>query len=72
MIEEHYLIWSFERDAWWRPARSGYTKELAAAGRYSPREARDICLDADRYTKEQMEVMVPEEAAAKFAEAMRL
>jgi hypothetical protein len=70
MSEERYLIWSFERGAWWRPARMGYTKELTEAGRYSPREAREIVLEANRYTKEQMEMMVPEEDGARFAEAM--
>jgi hypothetical protein len=70
MSLERYLIWSFERGAWWRPARRGYTKELAEAGRYPPQEARDIVFEANRYTKEQMEIMVPEGDGARFAEAM--
>jgi len=37
-----YVIWSFEHRAWWRPARAGYTEELAEAGRYNPVEAGEI------------------------------
>ena len=36
-----YLIWSWEHDAWWRPARRGYTEDVAEAGRYTEAEAAE-------------------------------
>jgi hypothetical protein len=36
------VIWSIEHDAWWGPGRRGYTRELAAAGRYTRQEALEI------------------------------
>ena len=42
-----YLIWSIEHDAWWRPGRMGYTRELAEAGRYDHDEARTILRQAN-------------------------
>jgi hypothetical protein len=41
-----YLIWSNEHGAWWGPGRMGYVKRVADAGRYSPREALEICIKA--------------------------
>ena len=38
----NYVIWSIEHDAWWRPAKWGYTTVLAEAGVYSEAEARQI------------------------------
>jgi len=45
-----YLIECVEHAAgdlrlWWKPERKGYTTLLADAGRYSLKEARDICGD---------------------------
>lgn len=37
-----WLIWSRDRNAWWRADRAGYTLELADAGRYSEAEVRAI------------------------------
>jgi hypothetical protein len=61
-----YLIWSFEHGGWWGPGGMGYTWEFSAAGRYSGAEAREIVLKANRYRKEQMEVMVSEADGVKF------
>lgn len=44
--DDEYLIWSHEHGAWWRPAESGYTVHVDAAGRYSRGEALAICHDA--------------------------
>ena len=41
-----YLIWSNEHGAWWGPDRCGYVARTADAGRYSPRQALQICTDA--------------------------
>jgi hypothetical protein len=47
MIEDDvYLIWSTERDAWWRAGRQGYTRDIREAGRYTHREAMIICAKA--------------------------
>jgi hypothetical protein len=43
---EPYLIWSHKHGAWWGPARCGYVRPLAQAGRYTRAEALDICTRA--------------------------
>jgi len=43
------VIWSEEHQAWWSPSRSGYTRSLADAGRYSAEEAQEIVTGANRY-----------------------
>lgn len=40
-----YLIWSNERGGWWKPARRGYTQNVAEAGRYDPDAAAAIVAD---------------------------
>lgn len=37
-----FLVWSWEHEAWWGPARCGYVREIGRAGRYSWDEAADI------------------------------
>lgn len=44
-----YLIWSEEHGAWWLPARTGYTRHLMNAGRYSEQEADEIVIDANEH-----------------------
>lgn len=41
-----WLIWSHEHDAWWKPARWGYTDRMSQAGQYAEDEARQICENA--------------------------
>lgn len=41
-----YVIWSNQRQMWWRPARRGYTRIVEVAGRYSYDEARMIVAEA--------------------------
>lgn len=41
-MSEEFLIWSHEHDAWWKPARRGYTDDVTDAGRYGEAEARGI------------------------------
>lgn len=34
-----YLIWSHQKNAWWRPGGRGYTTNLLEAGRFTEAEA---------------------------------
>lgn len=38
-----YLVWSNEHNAWWRGNRCGYTQHMDKAGRYTRKEAIQIC-----------------------------
>ncbi len=38
-----WLIWSNEHRAWWGPRRCGYPRDIAEAGRYTLKDARNIC-----------------------------
>lgn len=42
MPEDLFLIWSLEHTAWWAPDECGYTRVLAAAGRYRHGDALRI------------------------------
>lgn len=46
-MEKLYLIWSLEHNAWWRPARNGYTTSMKDAGIYTYSDAQNICIDAN-------------------------
>ncbi len=54
------LIWSYEHNAWWAPGERGYRDSVAAAGRYTPERAGQICAGAF-----PDEIMVPEKWAIK-------
>jgi hypothetical protein len=56
-----YLIWSIEHRGWWKASRFGYTTVTYDAGRFSEREARAICEQANAHAKpgEPEEIMVP-------------
>lgn len=41
-----YLIWSNQRQAWWRPGGAGYTLAIEEAGRYGTEWAQRIIRDA--------------------------
>lgn len=45
-MKNAYLIWSNEHCGWWKPGRSGYTREMKEAGLYSRDEALRICRQA--------------------------
>jgi hypothetical protein len=45
--EDVFVIWSFEHDAWWGPDRTGYTRDLSQAGRYTEADASLIMLRAN-------------------------
>lgn len=59
--EFHYVIWSFEHNAWWKSGHRGYSESYAEAGSYSYQEALKICHGANfgggRFVKN--EAMVP-------------
>ena len=42
-----YLIWSIERNMWWRQNRHGYTSQMIDAGQFSEPEAIKICNEAN-------------------------
>jgi hypothetical protein len=63
-MDEPFVIWSFEHDAWWRPKRWGYTRELAEAGVYSAEESRSIVARANLITVNEQ--AIPLEQAARF------
>jgi transcriptional regulator with XRE-family HTH domain len=44
-----FLIWSEEHGAWWGPGRTGYTRSIREAGRYSLAEASEIVQNANRH-----------------------
>jgi hypothetical protein len=58
MNTDLYLIWSNEHNAWWGPGRMGYVIEPSLAGRYTLKEATQICENANCYSKEVQERMV--------------
>lgn len=59
-----YVIWSFEHDAWWRPSRWGYTRELAEAGDYTLDEAARIVRAANVISLNEQ--AMPREVAAEY------
>lgn len=64
MSAREYLIWSIENDAFWRPARGGYTKALREAGRYSFVEATEI-LTRTNFVRVN-ECLIPVECVAPY------
>lgn len=52
-----YLIWSMERDMWWKFSEYGYTPNIAQAGHFDEARAIEICENAN--TTFLFEVMVP-------------
>lgn len=44
--DRRWLVWSHQHEAWWKPGSRGYTGDLDAAGRFTAREAADICVKA--------------------------
>ena len=58
-----YLIWSREHYAYWKASKFGYTQSIAEAGRFSLREAEQICIEANKHHREGIapeESMVPD------------
>lgn len=59
MGEGLYLIWSMEHGAWWAPGRMGYSETVVGAGRYTRDEARAIVEDANVFSTQCHEAMIP-------------
>lgn len=47
--KRNWLVWSIERNAWWKQASSGYTPRRDEAGRYTFNEARAIVRHANAF-----------------------
>jgi hypothetical protein len=60
----NYLIWSYEHTAWWLPNSKGYTKFLSQAGNYTPKQAGEICAQANVINI--CEIMVSWHMASRF------
>lgn len=60
MDKLQYIIFSFEHNCYWNPARRGYTNDIDKAGRYSLNEAIEICCHTypDPHMKRPNEVMM--------------
>jgi len=73
---QHYLIYSREHNAFWRPGSRGYTHLVEDAGRYALDEAIEICLDANDsvHASDPEEVVVgcPDAIQSLEAEVRRL
>lgn len=56
-----FYIWNFERGAYWKAGRNGYTLRKRDAGVYSLEEATRICNEANRFKDEggPEEAMIP-------------
>lgn len=72
-----WLVYSREHNAWWRANRSGYTNDIAQAGRYSKAEAEGCCNKRDEQqdgSPSEVAVIAPEAgeqlARADAAEAL--
>ena len=66
-MKSKWLIFSYEHDGFWKPNRMGYTKKFKEAGRYSEKEAEEICKAACIHLDKNSlvpEVMIPEDVAA--------
>lgn len=61
MQDIHFLIWSTEHNAYWRPDSAGYTRIQSEAGRYSEQEAQAICDSNSRRSGSTLDECVPAE-----------
>ena len=65
-----FLIWSIEHGAWWRPARYGYTTNIAEAGIYDQAEAERIVRKANYPPGTFHECAIPEECVRPMVGAI--
>ncbi|HJO95792.1 MAG TPA: hypothetical protein QF753_20520 [Victivallales bacterium] len=54
---DKFYIWSFEKNAWWKPAGIGFTENLSEAGTYHKDTATKLVNDASCNGKES-EIMI--------------
>lgn len=47
MMGQLYLVWSNEHRMWWAPGHRGYVSIISQAGRYTRRQAEQICENAN-------------------------
>jgi hypothetical protein len=58
-MDDAWVVWSFERQMWWRSNWHGYTSELLLAGVYSEADAKAIEADANKHSRERKEAAKP-------------
>lgn len=63
-----WYIWSMEHNAFWAPARNGYTRRRDSAGTYSYAEATEIVRNANYGT----DANLPHEAMILAESVLRL
>lgn len=64
-MNDKVLIWSVEHQAWWSDGGGDYSTDIAAADRYSMKQAVEIIRDAHigwNPAKLPKEAMIPESA----------
>lgn len=64
-MEEHYMIWSYEHNAWWAPEARGYTRNHMAAGNFT-RDQALWHLSNSLVGGAMDEIIVPENLAMKL------
>lgn len=67
ITQDWYFIWSHEHEAWWKPGGNGYTRHWQQAGLFTLEGAKEICLQANRYSDRVMEEMVSVKEGPTFA-----
>lgn len=66
------LIWSYEHNAWWKPASWGYTTDRIDAGCYTREEAETIVERANLLKKNEAVVELDEAGPTKCAGCFEL
>ncbi|MGI9402890.1 MAG: hypothetical protein ACR2OF_00065 [Hyphomicrobium sp.] len=70
MGEATFLLWSTDHRAFWGPERSGYTRRIEDAGRYTTAEAKRIAGENNKRAWSDTDDDVPAEIAIAAPEAL--
>mgnify|MGYP000882785802 CR=1 FL=1 len=67
-MDASWLVWSNEHEAWWGPNHRGYFTDVASAGRYTLKEANDICVRAGTVNRTRHDPEIPAEVVVPSPE----